>query len=171
VGLLDAATGAEKRRLSGGMSFGEVLCFSPDGGKLASMSFGSRDSGQILQVWDLATGAEKFKRKFVYATPLVFSPDSNALFGLLPDEGNERSLSLRLWDFAGGQDRTYKIDPPEMPESLTASPDGRMLAWANFEGTITLWDLAAHQVRRRFKEHSNRIPCLAFSPDGKTLAS
>jgi RNA polymerase sigma factor (sigma-70 family) len=171
VGLLDAATGAEKRRLSGGMSFGRALCFSPDSGKLASMSFGSRDSGQVLQVWDVATGAEKFKRKFVYATPLVFSPDSKTLFGLLPEEGTERSLSLRLWDFDGGQDRTYKIDPPEMPESLTVSPDGRMLAWADFEGTITLWDLAANQVRRRFKEHSLRIPSLAFSPDGKTLAS
>jgi WD40 repeat protein len=174
VGLLDAATGGEKRRLTGSMKFGNALCFSPDGGKLASMSFGSRDSGRVLQVWDVATGTEIRKHTFTFQSPLVFSADSKTLFGILPDTRRRAvnpSLSLRMWDMTGGPDRTCKIPQPELAESLAASPDGRMLAWDDHNGTITLWDLAANQVRRRFKEHSNRIPSLAFAPDGKTLAS
>jgi RNA polymerase sigma factor (sigma-70 family) len=172
VRLLDAATGAEKRQLSGGMKYGTSLCFSPDDRKLASMSFSSRDSDRVLQVWDVATGTEKLKRTFTpYQTPIVFSSDGKTLFGILPDGQTERSLSLRLWDIGSGQEDTFKITQPDLAESLTISPDGRMLAWADFEGTITLWELAANQIRRHFQGHSARIPSLAFSPDGKTLAS
>lgn len=174
IALLDAVSGAEKRRLTGGMKGGTALAFSPEGGKLASMSFESRDSGHILQVWDVATGTEILKRTFTFQTPLVFSADGKTLFGILSDTRRgavNPSLSLRMWDMTGEPDRTCKIPQPAMAESLAASPDGRMLAWADFEGTITLWDLVANQVRRRFKDHSNRIPSLAFSPDGKTLAS
>jgi dipeptidyl aminopeptidase/acylaminoacyl peptidase len=172
--LRDVATGAEKRRLTGGMKFGQALCFSPDGGKLASMSFASRESGSDLHIWEVATGVEKLKRTFVYQTPLVFSTDGKSLFGILPEERRGRrepSLSLYLWDSAGGPDRTFNIPSSKIAESLTASPDGRMLAWADFEGTITLWELASNQVRRHFQGHSFRVPSLAFSPDSKTLAS
>jgi len=174
IALLDTASGAEKRRFSGGMKRGTALVFSPDGAKLASMSFESRNSDHILQVWDVATGTEILKHTFTFQTPLVFSADGKTLFGILPDTRRgavNPSLSLRMWDMTGGPDHTCKLPQPELAESLAASPDGRMLAWGDFEGTITLWDLAANQVRRRFKEHSNRIPSLAFSPDGKTLAS
>ncbi len=175
IALLDAASGAEKRRLTGGKRFGNVLVFSPDGGRLASMSFDSRDSVRLLQVWDVASGMEKLKRTFIFQTPLIFSSDSKTLFGILPEARRRGavnpSFSLRLWDTAGGLDRTVKLPQPEQAESLAVSRDGRMLAWGNFDGTITLWELAANQVRHRFKEHNLRIPSLAFSPDSKTLAS
>ncbi len=175
IALLDAASSVEKRRFTGGMKRGSALLFSPDGGKLASLSFDSpRDSAWILQVWDVATGKETLKRTLPIQTPLGFSTDGKTLFGILLDSRRgavNPSYSLRLWDVAGGPDRTVKVPECDGALSLAVSPDGRMLAWGDFEGTITLWDLAANQIRRRFKEHTTLIHCLAFSPDSKTLAS
>src|SRR5205823_14657647 len=39
------------------------------------------------------------------------------------------------------------------------------------ENTFKLWDLATHKVRATLEGHTNRVMGVAFSPDGKTLAS
>ena len=64
---------------------------------------------------------------------------------------------------------------------LAFSPDGSLLAsgpaWdgtGSFLGNwafITLWDVAAKRELRRFVGHPVQIRSLAFSPDGKSLAS
>ena len=36
---------------------------------------------------------------------------------------------------------------------------------------IRIWDVQSHAEVRTLRGHSNSIPALAFSPDGKTLAS
>ncbi len=173
IRLLDVATGVEKRQFTGGLELGKPLCFSPDGGKLASISFAAGGGGSIVQVWDVATGAEKRKWTSTFHIPIVFSSDGKTLFGVMPDErdaaAHRPECRLRLWNIAGGQDRTSKIE--KQAESLAISPDGRMLAWSDFDGTITIWELAAGQVRRHFKDSHFRIASLAFSPDSKTLAS
>jgi hypothetical protein len=180
VRLLDAATGVEKRRLTGGKTFCSSLCFSANGGKLASMSFSS-GGGTLVQVWDVATGAEKRTWTSSWHTPVVFSLDGRTLFGIMPDEPNRGTknrpqFSLRQWAIAEGEDRTRKIDGQAQavtlgPEALIVSPDGRMLAWSDFAGTITLWELAAGQIRCRFNDLNWPTTSLAFSPDGKTLAA
>ena len=46
-----------------------------------------------------------------------------------------------------------------------------MLATAGYDRQVLIWDLATGKVVRRLKDHSDSVYGLAFSPDGKTLAS
>jgi WD40 repeat protein len=77
-------------------------------------------------------------------------------------------LSLAVWCglatlVAGGQDQ--KKDP-----GIAQSPDKQLVAVAN--GTaITILDAASQKELRRFQGHTAKVNAVAFSPDGRRLAS
>jgi hypothetical protein len=54
---------------------------------------------------------------------------------------------------------------------MTLSPDGRTLAVAAWAETILLFEPASGQERGRFGGHRDAVWSLAFSPDGRLLAS
>jgi WD40 repeat protein/serine/threonine protein kinase len=54
---------------------------------------------------------------------------------------------------------------------LALTPDSTMIASANQDGTITLWDAATGRELRRIGARGAAVFSLAFSPDGATIAS
>ena len=56
-------------------------------------------------------------------------------------------------------------------ESLTFSPDGKMLASCSLDDTVRLWDIESGLNITVFHEYLGTNYSVAFSPDGKLLAS
>src|SRR5205823_9371612 len=48
---------------------------------------------------------------------------------------------------------------------------GKTLASASYDGTLKLWDMTTGKERATLGEYRGCLGCVAFSPDGKTLAS
>jgi WD40 repeat protein len=191
IRLFDAATGKELRRLAGhqartyvpefdprspldtlvsvvGSGFVCSLAFSPDGKTLAS---GGWDD--CVRLWDVETGKQvrKIDAHKAMVTKVAFSPDGK----VLASRGGLDGMA-KLWDPQTGT-QLHKftglsaINPWRFnhDSALAFAPDSKTVA-VTARGSIVTYDTASGAERRRFDAHSYGI-CLAYSPDGKTLAS
>ena len=148
-----------------------ALAVSPDGSTLAVA--GKKD---VILIYDLATSRLKATLSgHTHAIEsLDFSPDGK----LLASAGG---YTVRFWNT-----ETWKIEGGHIhhnPEILCVrfSPDGKRLALSDGEGgfphdktleaQIIVCDVKTQAEVARLKGHTNSIYALAFSPDGKTLAS
>ena len=87
-----------------------------------------------------------------------------AVIGLPHSGPNERRVEHGHVNGMGGQG--------DRPMQLTFSPNGKILATADNDGTARLWNVATQrQVGAPFKLSGVSIKNVAFSPDGKVLAT
>ena len=150
----------------------ENVAFSPDGKTIASQM--AHWEGDPIRLWNAATG-HLIQELDKTAFGISFSPDGNTL--LLA------SRSTPLWDI-GTDGRFTQRDTVQFdvrsPEVAKFSPDGKTIAtiergFDNEGSTIALWDVDTGNRLRAFTGHSGSArgyySSLAFSPDGRTLAS
>ena len=163
----DATTGKELRSFVGHTGEVSALAFSADGKLVAS---GSAD--RTVRIWDTATGKELRRfadlEKQLLAIPgqrlrsVAFSPDGKTLAA--------SASMILLWDADSGK-LLHKLPGDR---DLAFSPDGKLLASGCSDGVVRLWDPATGEQVRQWLANRwspNGLTTLAFSPDGKTLAT
>jgi WD40 repeat protein/tRNA A-37 threonylcarbamoyl transferase component Bud32 len=183
IKVWDVATGRERFRLSGHKDLVSCVVFSPDGRRLVSANGGVYTSGEII-IWDAADGRE-LRRIAAHATPvrgLAFSPNGVQLasFGggvdrngfLLPGE-------VKIWDAADGKQllclpgneaSVWTSTFSALAFSPAAAESQRRFAFADGH-TVRVCDAATGKEHFRLGEHPFPVNSVAYSPDGRRLAS
>jgi hypothetical protein len=77
--------------------------------------------------------------------------------------------TVTVWDAAAGRART-SFSIRAGPQAIAVSPDGTSFATASGR-VVRVWDAETGQPRADLRGHAGEVTALAYSPDGKTLAS
>jgi WD40 repeat protein len=141
------------------------VTFSPDGHMLASASYDN-----TIRLWDVRSH-KQLGRPLIGHTNAVmsvaFSPDGHTLASASDDN------TIRLWDVRTHKQLGAPLTRHHSDDSVVFSPDAHTLASSSFDdGTVRIWDVRTHkQVDTLLTRHNDEVFNVAFSPDGRMLAS
>ncbi|MGH7866114.1 MAG: WD40 repeat domain-containing protein, partial [Candidatus Dormibacteraceae bacterium] len=79
--------------------------------------------------------------------------------------------TVKVFDVSS-KESTNILHHPDWTDQVSFSPDGRLLAVADYNGrTAVLWDVASQRQTANVGEHSGPCRGVKFSPDGKLIAT
>ncbi|MEH2192755.1 MAG: NB-ARC domain-containing protein [Nostoc sp.] len=157
--------------LLGHTGFVTSVAFSPKEDKAASSSY-----DQTVKIWDIHTGKclDTLKKHTNRIWSIAFHPQGR----LIASGGDDHAA--RFWEVSTGQCTKTIQGHRNAIYGITHSYQQNLLASAHEDQTIKLWDVnlnAPQQLKlglqpfRVLYGHSNRVFCVAFSPNGQFLAS
>jgi WD40 repeat protein len=137
-----------------------------------------------LRVWDVASGRvlatfrdQQAANDFTASSiPIFPTPDGRQVI-TVEKEG------IRIWEISSGKEVRWAVRSKIHNEAVALSPDGRLLATGGvvvrgeerravqFDPAIRIWELASGKEVATLEGHEESTHGLAFSPDGKLLAS
>lgn len=138
------------------------LDFHPNGQWLIS---GHAD-GSIL-LWDVVARKRtaNFNEHSAPVYTVAFSSDGKRTASAGGDG------SIIIWDAEHHSKEAMLIEHRSQVRGVAFSSDNRLLASADQDGELILWDVAQRAYRWKYKSPLYPDYCLAFSPDGKWIAT
>lgn len=161
--LWDVDSGQLKHECLGHTDWVMTVTFSPDSSVIAS---GGRDG--TIRLWDVETGEHKstFKGLSKLVTTVQFSHDGNFLAC-----GYGYNKNIQLWNVTTENVEQVIHIPDGGVTELLYSPDKKTLIGMHWVGNIHFWDLAIGTIKFSIKNYTRNAYSIAYSTDGKTLAS
>ena len=162
-----------------------AFAYAPDGKTIAVGStnemivmIGRREArlpstaGNTVQLWDITTGEKKttLKLQTQRAASIVYSPDGNTIA-----TARKSDNTVYLWDAATGKSNgtLERYAGKDNIRSFVYSPDGNTIATAGGrnDDTLQLYDTQTGKHKATLTGHTQAVNSVAYSPDGKTIAS
>jgi serine/threonine protein kinase len=172
VRLWDVATGRDKPSWRRYRACVSCVAYSPDGKTIASGDYDNR-----VLLWEPATGKEVWLNGHTGAVrALAFSPDGRIL------ATGSHDKTVMLWNTSTGARVASLPYESDKVRGLAFSPDGATLVKVGQDATIFSWNLPAGEGRpglrwvaqdggEPFDAEKDQVRCVAFSPDGRVVAT
>lgn len=176
LAIWEATTG--KQVATPAMWVESSLAYSPDGRLLVLHKAVKDHQGTSALVWldahDQRVISEYFNEYPALIPGMAFSPDSRFLA-----LGADRKTNHVITVFDTEEKKPIAKLIPAIPagrayeniEHIIFSPDGSMVIAGGLSGAVNVWATKDWRLIKTFKAHKGYVLSMAFSPDGKWLAT
>ncbi len=173
VKVWNTTSGKEEFALKGHTDKVCSVAFSADGKRLTSAS-----ADQTVKVWDATTGEVLHTTQKVHSgaiTSVAISAEGKRLASASADQ------TVKVWDATSGQETVTLRGHNHWVHAVAFTSNGKRLAsgngdipgffWPSKPGELRVWDATSGEVLLTLKGHTSAVMSVAFSGDGKRLAS
>lgn len=157
----------------------DVLVFAPDQ-PLDPLRLGARKSApprklavigadRSFTLWDVSSG--RILSRLGSGVKPIVDVSFDAQGRMLATASWDAQAGSRLWEVSSGTTRSIASAFVPLPRSVSMAPGGRLIAWGDFNGLVTIRDVVHHEVTAAIRGHADTVWTTSFSPDGKLLAT
>ncbi len=174
VRVWNAANGNSMQTYLGHSDRVQTVVWAPNG-----MHVASAGNDRTVHIWNASTGALQliYSGHSDHVLGLAWSPDGTRIASASADK------TVQIWDVAAGRNIFTYRGHTDYVFAVAWSPDGKRIATGGNDKVVRVWELAkdtkgnfltslfSNRGSFAFRGHTGRINAIAWSPDGRRIAS